>query len=112
MFPSFFNFPNYNKNKEPWTSARWLYKFRNQIAHPKPEPISIKAEMSQTEYDNRGGEYPKSKLEKEITYENACRALNTVEKIKELLCDKIPVGKAQGLDVDGSYGFASKLDDV
>lgn len=98
---------DYDKNNEPWVSARWLSKFRNLIAHAKPEFVREEKVLSRDEYDNRGTEFPKSKLEKEITLGNAGRALRTAEQIKDLLCTKVPPEHALGLYGDASIGRTS-----
>ena len=100
----------YDKSKEPWVSARWLYKLRNLIAHAKPELVREQAVFSREEYDRRSPEFPKSKLEKEITLTNAARAWRTAEDIKDILTSKVPPENALGLYADASFGRAS-LDD-
>ncbi len=102
---------HYDTSEEPWTSARWLYKFRNLIAHAKPELILEEELLSREEYDNRHGNFPMSKLEKQITFDNAIRALQTAEKIKDILCAGIPPENAIGLYADASWGRATPHND-
>ncbi len=97
----------YDNGKEPWASARWLYKFRNLIAHAKPEFVQEEKVISRAEYDNRQTEFPKSKLEKEITFGNANRALKTAESIKDILCANVPADNAFGLYSDAWLRGAS-----
>lgn len=98
---------DYDKRKEPWVSAHWLCKFRNLIAHAKPEFVREEKVFSRDDYDNRSPEFPKSKVEREITLGNAGRALETAEQIKDLLCTKVPPEKALGLYCDASFGRTS-----
>ena len=79
----------YNKEKDPWVALRWLSKFRNAIAHPKPEPITEDKIIDETEYEKRLFEAPKSKLERYITIPNASRSVKALEQIKKMLCDKL-----------------------
>lgn len=97
----------YDKSLEPWASARRLFKFRNLIAHAKPELVREEKVFSREEYDNRSPEFPKSKLEKGVTLENASRAVHTAEQIKDILCTRVPPEDALGLYSDSSFGHAS-----
>ena len=97
----------YSKSEEPWVSARWLFKFRNLIAHAKPEFVREEKLFSREEYDNRSPEFPKSKLEKGVTLGNASRAVYAAEQIKDILCTRVPPEDAFGLYSDSSFGCAS-----
>lgn len=101
----------FDKLKEPWASARWLYKFRNSIAHAKPEPIREEKILLEDEFSKRNSAFPKSKLEKEVSLDNATRALGAVEKIKETLCLKLAPDISLGLYCDASFGHASAHED-
>jgi hypothetical protein len=101
----------YNQNKEPWTTVKWLCKFRNIIAHAKPELVDEEYIMSREEYDKRRTDYPKSKLEKEVTLGKAKRALNAVETVKQILCEKIPAENSFGLYCDSWGGSAKAVKD-
>lgn len=98
---------DYKKDQEPWKGARWLCRIRNRIAHAKPELIKVEKVLTRTEFDKSPVEFPQSKLEKEITIENAERALWVAESVKEFLCRNIPPDIAQGLYCDSSFGSAS-----
>lgn len=100
----------FDKNVEPWASAIWLAKFRNLVAHAKPELVQEERVISRAEYDNRPHDSPKSKLEKKISTEHAERAVRTAESIKDLLCKNIPPEEAFGLYSDSWSGSASLHD--
>ena len=91
----------YSSEDEPWLTIRWLSKFRNQVAHPKPEVVLNERLITEKEADNRPFDAPKSKLEHKVTVGNAKRAFDSVEKAKMLLCDKIPAEERFGLFSDG-----------
>lgn len=96
----------YNKDEEPWATARQLVKFRNLVAHAKPQVIVEEEIMTQEQYDKRLFDVPKSKLEKLITASNADRAVRIVEEIKDLLIGKMEPEQTLGLSVDGWSGSA------
>jgi hypothetical protein len=100
----------YDKNKEPWAGARELIKFRNLVAHAKPQLIVEEKLMTQEEYDKRLFDIPQSKLESLITAANADRAVRTVEKLKELLIEKLDPEQKLGLALDGWSGSTSALE--
>jgi len=102
----------YDKGKDPWASARWLYRVRNLIAHAKPEFVQERKVVSRDDYDRGITAFPKSRLEKEITFDNAHRALRTAEDIKDLLCSKLPPEKWFGLTLDSSSGRVSAHSNV
>jgi hypothetical protein len=101
---------SYNQNKEPWATLKWLCKFRNAIAHAKPELIDEEHIWTREEYDNRQKDYPKSKLEKDVTLGNAKKALSAVEQIKDILCKKIPAEDSFGLYCDSWEGSAKSFE--
>ena len=90
----------YDKDKEPWAGARELIKFRNLVAHAKPQLIIEERMMTHEEYDRRLFDVPQSKLERQISAANANRAVRTVEKLKEILIEKLDRHQKEGLTVD------------
>lgn len=91
----------YDKGIEPFQTLHWLIGFRNRIAHAKPEPIEINTLMTWSQYEELiSGDGPQSKLEKEISIENAKKALYNVEKLKELFASKLPEESAWILESD------------
>ena len=91
----------------PWTFALWLIKFRNKVAHAKPESIKFDATMSRADFQRMRLELPKSKLELEISLEHAERSLQTVSSIFELMCKHAPQEKLPGLLFDSFSGTVS-----
>ncbi len=102
----------YSPDSEPWRTIRWLGKFRNLVAHPKPEAILNDQAITDREADNRPFDPPKSKLERQVTIGNAKRAFEAVEKAKLLFCEKIPVEKRFGLFSDGWLTKTRRHDSV
>ena|SRR5260221_2751064 len=100
-----------NFDKEPWTTACWLISFRNKIAHAKPELISFNAVMTREEFDRKKKHYPPSKIELEITLNNAKRAVNAVEQIVLTFGEKVSPEKFYGLFSDGWSGSVSRHND-
>ena len=91
----------YDARRKPWTMLRWLHKFRNRIAHPRPEVVKTQKLISEEERKKRPVDMPESSLEQEITLGNAENALAALQEIKALLCDKIPIEDRDGLSSDG-----------
>ena len=96
----------------PWGTALWLIKFRNKVAHAKPEFIKEDRKITREEYDKLRFEYPKSKLEEQITLANAQRAFDCVNGIHEMLCDQIPAEELGGLLSDGWSGQTGAADET
>lgn len=97
----------YSKDVEPWATARWLVKFRNLIAHAKPELLVEEKIITEQDYDERLFDAPKAKLEKWINSPNADRAVCGAEEIKELLIRGMPPQDALGLAADAWSGTTS-----
>ncbi len=95
------------REKQPWTTLHWLSKFRNNIAHPKPEKITKTSFISEAQHDARLFEKPISRVEKEVTFGNARRAVEAVERLKEILVKNVPPEKALGLFTDGWSGVTT-----
>lgn len=96
----------YAADKEPWGTLRWLCKLRNKLAHAQPETVKKTDLITQEQHEARGIDAPKSKLEEEITENNARRAINAVEQIKHSLCNLVPAEQRFGLVSDGWSGHA------
>jgi hypothetical protein len=101
----------YDKQKEPWSSARWLCKQRNSIAHAKPQVVEEEHIWTREEYDKQRTDSPISDLEREITLGNAKRALRTAKDVLLKLCEAIPVEERFGLFSDTWKGSASAIRD-
>lgn len=102
----------YSKLDEPWSTARQLVKFRNLIAHAKPEFIIEERVMTQDENEKRLFDQPKSKLETLITSGNADRALQAAEKIKDLFLQELTPDQKLGLTIDGWSGSTKVYNDT
>ena len=98
---------DYKSEIEPWATARWLFRFRNQIVHAKPELVQKESLISQEKYEQHPTEFPKSKVEREITLGNARRAVAAVTSIRDALSDKVPAENALGLHSDAMTRSAS-----
>lgn len=94
----------YNSKKEPWSTAKWLYGFRNDVAHAKPELVNETYVWHREEFEKRKLENPKSKVESEISLGHARRAVERVTEIKDILCAKIEPDKVLGLWCDSWQG--------
>lgn len=102
----------YKKDAEPWAAARRFVRFRNAIAHAKPEFVVQEKTLTEEEHNRRPSDRPKSKLEKQITLGNARRAVAAAENVKDLLCSKVSDEIALGLSVDAWSGRTSAYDDA
>ncbi len=98
-----------NFAEEPWSAVLWLVKFRNSVAHAKPEAVKFDEIMTREEFEARRREYPKSKFELGISTANARRAVNTVESILDSFCEKVPPEDLRGLICDSFSGTASSV---
>lgn len=94
----------YEMKTEPWETARWLARIRNQIAHAKPQLLREDTQLTQAEVDKHLFGKPESKLEREITLANAMRSVDAAMLLKDVLCESIPPQEAMGLVVDGWSG--------
>ena len=84
----------YEKNSDPFQGIRWLLKFRNKIAHAKPESLHEKSETSSEAIQwLQSGSGPQSEIEKMITIGSAKRALKSVEQFEDMIVEKLPEDK-------------------
>lgn len=84
----------YEKDDEPFKGLHWLIRFRNNIAHAKPEPLFDESSISRDEYiELQSTDGVQSKLEKMITIESAENAINSVRKLEEMIADRLPEEK-------------------
>jgi hypothetical protein len=92
----------YVKGEEPWSTARWLVKFRNLVAHAKPQLIVEEELITPEKHDQRLFEPPPTaKLEKWISLQNADRAVLGAEAIEEMLIRRLKPMYPLGLATDG-----------
>ena len=104
------NLPEPSFNTEPWDFAQWLMQFRNKVAHAKPQPVKINTTMTRAVFEKMRFEIPAAKLERDISLENAEKALATVSAIFELLCKNTPNDQLSGLLYDSFSGTVSSAE--
>jgi len=68
----------YDPTKEPWSAITQLARFRNDIAHPKPELISEENFLPEVALEKTLFDSPQSQIERQITLGNAERAHKAV----------------------------------
>lgn len=91
----------YSQKGHPWETIRWLGRFRNSVAHAKPEHVVHDQCITEKEANQRATDPPKSKLERDVTIANAKRALDAVNLLKAMYCEKVSDEDRFGLDADG-----------
>lgn len=99
----------YEPNKEPWSAITQLVRFRNDIAHPKPELVIEAKIVPEAALGKMLFDSPPSAIERQITLGNAERAHSAVSKLKAILTDSLPEDKRFGIYADmwsGSTGVA------
>lgn len=84
---------------EPWTTLRFIFGFRNDIAHPKPEQIVQTKTLPEAAL-NLNFSTPMSSLEEEITLGNAKRVYSAVASLKGILTDSLSPDLRFGIYAD------------
>jgi hypothetical protein len=92
---------------EPWSVIPWLVKFRNKIAHAKPESIKYDKTMTEEEFQKLRLEYPHSKLEMQINLKNAKRSIDAIDQILDLFYPKLNADEKYHLYSSGFSGSTS-----
>lgn len=100
---------SWNGKQEPFATVIWLVRFRNKVAHAKPESIRTDAMMTDLEFRARQYDPPVSKLESHVSLENAQRAMKQVHALMRLLIDNTPPEKWHGLVADGYTASAKSI---
>jgi hypothetical protein len=90
----------YDQNTEPWSAITQLARFRNDIAHPKPEIVLEEKILPEVALGKTLFDSPQSQIEREITLGNAQRAHKAVCALKAILTDSLPAEKRFGIYVD------------
>ena len=90
----------YSPESEPWSSLKRISKFRNLIAHAKPEKIVSDETMSLKKFENKDDFGPQSKLETLVTLAFAKRSVQALEEIRDLICNEIDPYDAFSLRTD------------
>lgn len=94
----------YERTKEPWSAITQLARFRNDIAHPKPELVLEEKILPEIVLGKTLFDLPQSQIERQITLGNAERAHKAVYELKAILTDKLPEDKRFGIYADMWYG--------
>lgn len=92
----------FDRNSEPWSSAKWLCGFRNKVAHGKPEDLFLELVVTEDAYEKELSKYPSSALESQVTLGNAKRAFKTVVDIKLLFFQSLPDELNSGIYSDSA----------
>ena len=87
-------------SKEPWTTLQFLGRFRNDIAHPKPEAVVKESVLPETGLKKTMFQAPRSALEREITLGNARRVYGAVHALKGIFTDALPSESRFGIYAD------------
>ncbi|HEV2694414.1 MAG TPA: hypothetical protein VG347_16090 [Verrucomicrobiae bacterium] len=74
-----------NEGAEPFQAVKQLFKFRDQIAHPKPKEMEEEFETTNEKLESVFYENTKSDEEKFCSQENAKLCIERVEQMMELL---------------------------
>ncbi|MDP3332431.1 MAG: hypothetical protein Q8Q40_02060 [Methylococcaceae bacterium] len=90
----------YDAKKEPWSAITQLARFRNDIAHPKPELVLEEKILPEVAIGKTLFDSPQSQIERQITLGNARRAHKAVCALKSILTDSLPEEKRFGIYVD------------
>ncbi|EWS54826.1 hypothetical protein X551_02382 [Methylibium sp. T29] len=92
----------YEKDDPIWADLRTLFRFRNQVAHAKPEDIDEVNHFTDDDFENPSLPPPQSALEKMVTQNGAERAVAVVRTFLERAYQKTQSPLQQEL-VGGSY---------
>lgn len=98
---------NYSSKNHPWKTLKDLSIFRNRIAHAKPQNIILEKILYEKELEEVRFMGPEADLEKQMTIGFARKAVEALEEIKKLMCDKIPSNQSLGLYSDSWSGSIS-----
>jgi hypothetical protein len=96
-----------NSAAEPWTTLQFLGGFRNDIAHPKPEPMTKESVLPELGLTKTFFQTPLSALEREVTVGNAKRVFAAVRELMCLLTDAMPAEARLGIYADMWHGSTS-----
>lgn len=91
---------DFRPEKTPWSAVIWTVKFRNRIAHARPQFVKSDKVMSSVQFEKKGHDRPASKIETQITYANAKRSVDTVCQVGSMLIEKLPYEEYTGLVAD------------
>jgi hypothetical protein len=93
--------------EEPWSATLWLVKFRNKVAHAKPESVKFDKTMTEEDLRKIQFEFPRSKLEMQINLESAKRSVSAIDQILELFYPQMTQDGKYHLYANGFSGMTS-----
>ncbi len=96
---------DFNKGKRPFQTVTLLVKFRNSLAHGKPDTVSVVKEFTGDPDKIAKFHYPQASWEEYCTTENALRAFEDVNTIWKEMLDKAGIEVMETLS--GSSSVAS-----
>lgn len=91
----------YQIRNDPWKTIQWLIKFRNKIAHAKPEPIKQFSKVGHAKKGIHDINCPESVLENLVSKNTAKHLLKSVKDLKDIFCKYIPEDELDGICTDG-----------
>ena len=101
---------DYDAIKEPWRTIVWLCKIRNNVAHPKAEPIITEALISEQQRNSENfRNSPESKLEKDMTLSNAKKSVAAVGSLIDLFSEKLTPEQNFGISGDMWHHTTTKI---
>ena len=95
---------SYDKNSDPWKFLPFLFKFRNKIAHAKPENVIDTFTIHNNDIFEATKNPPKSKIDNLLSPINAKKSLDCAIDIKFILCNCLPLEKLKNFLSDGHTG--------
>lgn len=98
----------FDRNAEPWSTAKWLCVFRNRAAHAKPEELLEVKQIPDCAYEQERSEWPASSLEREVTLGKAIRAYEAIQQVKLTLFKAMPSDTNGGIFADGAMFSGSR----
>jgi len=99
----------YDPQIEPWATLVWLAKVRNLVAHPKAVLLSDSAVISKDDYYTTERSQPLSKLEKEITIDNAKKSVKALDDVIDMICHRLTPEENFGISGD-MWSSSAKAD--
>jgi len=100
----------FSRKEEPWMQLHWLSKFRNRVAHPKPEKVVVERRLTREEAAAEvGRELPDSTLERDVTVPNASRSVAALRTAIDLLCERLSDEDKFYVWVDGCSSSTTHL---
>ena len=93
---------DFDRNKEPWSTARWLCGFRNKVAHGKPQDLLLTKRVPEEAYETEMRSPLDSWIESQISLGNAKRAYKAASDIKLAFSQALPDELKLGIYADST----------